>query len=172
MKTPLQVNVCSENWILLPLASNVIGICTYKLSNSAYHSGCIKYLVLSLDSGPTWTYDADFRKDLNTVLESALGLYSPGNTQERRVTDWTSGQDEKNQFPSQKAQTKGVNKLSYTIWIFDSVSENPSERFVLYVRQSYSPLVLSYSKTNHFYFPFMSNNNHIFPSVKDMQNIE
>lgn len=38
--------------------------------------------------------------------------------------------------------------------------------------QSYTPLIFSYSETKDFYFPFMGYNNHIFPPVKYMQDVE
>lgn len=170
MKAPLQVNVCSENWVLL--SSDVIGICTYVLSKSACHSDSIKYLVLSLGSGLAWTYWCWFQKGSKHCfrihfISSCCWRYLG---EKNHTLHFRTGWRKSVSIP--KSSNKRCEWMIIIIWIFASVSENPSEIFVLYARQCYNPSVLPYAKTKDFSFPFMSYNNHLFPSVKYMQNVE
>lgn len=71
-----------------------------------------------------------------------------------------------------KSSNERCESIVITICIFGSVGESLIERFVLYVTQFYTPLILSYPKPKDFYFPFMGYKNHKFPSVKYMQDVE
>lgn len=122
--------------------------------------------------GPAWTYWCWFQKGSEHCFRIHLrSLCCWRHLGEKdHALDFGTGWRKSVSIP--KISNKRCEWIIIIIWIFDSVSKNSSERFFLYVRQSYIPLVLPYSKTRDFYFPFMTYNNHIFLSVKDMKNVE